>query len=72
MTQSFHQILVVGVGNVLHGDDGFGVELAGRLMKRNDIPEAVKIIETGIGGMIGAGKTQRLYAQLPQSYRLLL
>ena len=51
MTQSTCQILVVGVGNVLQGDDGFGVELANRLMERTDIPEAVKIIETGIGGM---------------------
>lgn len=51
MTRSNHQILVVGVGNVLQGDDGFGVELANRLMQRNDIPETVNIIETGIGGM---------------------
>ena len=43
-------ILVVGVGNVLQGDDGFGVELAWRLAKRK-LPEGVKVIETGIGGM---------------------
>ena len=42
--------LVAGVGNVLHGDDGFGVELAWRLMKHS-LPEGVKVIETGIGGM---------------------
>ena len=43
-------ILVVGVGNVLQGDDGFGVELAWRLAKRK-LPDGVKVIETGIGGM---------------------
>jgi hydrogenase maturation protease len=44
------RVLVAGVGNVLHGDDGFGVELAWRLMKRA-LPAGVKVIETGIGGM---------------------
>jgi hydrogenase maturation protease len=43
-------VLVAGVGNVLHGDDAFGVELAWRLAKRS-WPDGVKIIETGIGGM---------------------
>ena len=43
-------ILVAGVGNVLEGDDGFGVELAWRLAKR-ELPDGVKVIETGIGGM---------------------
>ena len=45
------RILVAGVGNVLHGDDGFGVEVAKQLIKRTDLPESVKVIETGIGGM---------------------
>lgn len=45
------RVLIAGVGNVLHGDDGFGIELANRLAARGDIPEGVKIIETGIGGM---------------------
>ena len=44
------RILVAGVGNMLHGDDGFGVELAWRLAKRS-LPDGVKVIETGIGGM---------------------
>jgi hydrogenase maturation protease len=44
------QVLVAGVGNVLHGDDGFGVELAWRLARR-DWPPGVTVIETGIGGM---------------------
>ena len=45
-----HRILIVGVGNVLHGDDGFGVEVAWRLAKR-ELPPSVKLMETGIGGM---------------------
>ncbi len=44
------RILIVGVGNVLHGDDGFGVELAWRLAKQSLAP-GVKVMETGIGGM---------------------
>ena len=43
-------ILLAGVGNVLQGDDGFGVELAWRLARRA-LPHGVKVIETGIGGM---------------------
>ncbi len=51
MTARNPKILVVGVGNVLHGDDGFGIEVAQRLMLRSDLPASVKVIETGIGGM---------------------
>lgn len=51
MTGHRGKILIAGVGNVLHGDDGFGVELARRLMSRTDLPAPVKVIETGIGGM---------------------
>ncbi len=45
------KILIAGVGNVLHGDDGFGVAVANRLMNRRDMPASAKVIETGIGGM---------------------
>jgi len=58
------RILVAGVGNVLHGDDGFGVELAWRLAKR-ELPEGVKVIETGIGGM-------SLVQELMQGYDAVL
>lgn len=44
------RILVVGVGNVLHGDDGFGVEVARRLVDRV-LPAGVTVAETGIGGI---------------------
>ena len=47
------RILVAGVGNLLRGDDGFGVEVARRLLAQPpNVPGAeVTIIETGIGGM---------------------
>ncbi len=51
MKDANHKVLIAGVGNVLHGDDGFGVELAQQLMKSAILPSSVKVIETGIGGM---------------------
>lgn len=44
------RVLVVGVGNVLHGDDGFGVEVVERLSERR-LPPSVSVAETGIGGI---------------------
>ncbi len=44
------RVLVVGVGNVLHRDDGFGVEVARQLSQR-DLPAGVAVAETGIGGI---------------------
>ena len=51
MDKAGRGLLIVGVGNVLQGDDGFGVELANRLMARTDFPKGIKLMETGIGGM---------------------
>jgi hydrogenase maturation protease len=42
------RVLVACVGNVLRGDDGFGVAVAARL---TDMPTGVEVVETGIGGM---------------------
>ena len=44
------RVLVAGVGNVLHGDDGFGVEVVKRLGERR-LPPGVTVAETGIGGI---------------------
>lgn len=44
------RILLAGVGNVLRADDGFGVAVAHRLEKM-DLPEGVRVVETGIGGI---------------------
>jgi hydrogenase maturation protease len=44
------KILVAGVGNVLHGDDGFGIEVA-RVLTTMELPDGVVVTETGIGGI---------------------
>ena len=44
------RILVAGVGNVLRGDDGFGVAVAQRLLER-EVPTGVQVLDIGIGGI---------------------
>lgn len=44
------RVLVAGVGNVLRGDDGFGVAVARRLLDVT-LPDHVRVVETGIGGI---------------------
>jgi hydrogenase maturation protease len=44
------RVLVAGIGNVFLGDDGFGVELAGRLA-RDTLPPGVEVVDYGIRGM---------------------
>jgi hydrogenase maturation protease len=44
------RILVAGLGNIFLGDDGFGVEVARELMKR-DLPAGVQVTDFGIRGM---------------------
>ena len=44
------RILVAGIGNIFLGDDGFGVEVAGRLA-RNELPPGVVVEDFGIRGM---------------------
>lgn len=43
-------ILVAGFGNVLRGDDGFGVAVA-QALHAEPIPDGVRVIEVGIGGI---------------------
>jgi hydrogenase maturation protease len=43
------RILVAGIGNIFHGDDAFGVEVAARLAKRT-LPEEVRVVDFGIRG----------------------
>lgn len=45
------KILVAGMGNVLRGDDGFGIRVIEELTKNHKLPEAVDIYEAGIGGI---------------------
>jgi len=42
-------ILVAGIGNIFHGDDGFGVEVAQQLAK-SDFPPSVRVADFGIRG----------------------
>jgi hydrogenase maturation protease len=44
------RILVAGVGNVLRGDDGFGVIAAQRLLDES-LPPEVQVMDVGIGGI---------------------
>lgn len=41
--------LIIGVGNIIMGDEGFGVHVARELMKV-ELPEYVRIEEGGVGG----------------------
>lgn len=43
-------MLVAGVGNLLRGDDGFGVVVANRLMEET-LPAGVGVMDVGIGGI---------------------
>ncbi|HEY2192866.1 MAG TPA: hydrogenase maturation protease [Actinomycetospora sp.] len=46
------RILVAGVGNVLCSDDGFGSEVAARLLARpGDVPADVEVVDVGIRGV---------------------
>lgn len=44
------RILVAGIGNIFLGDDGFGVEVARRLMGRA-LPAGVEVVDFGIRGL---------------------
>jgi hydrogenase maturation protease len=43
------RILVAGIGNIFHGDDAFGVEVAYRLARRK-LPREVRVVDFGIRG----------------------
>ena len=44
------QVIVACFGNVLRGDDGFGIAVAHHLLERR-VPDDVRVIEVGIGGI---------------------
>lgn len=44
------RILVAGIGNIFHGDDAFGSEVARRLLSRT-LPDEVRIVDYGIRGL---------------------
>ena len=43
-------VLVAGIGNIFHGDDGFGVEVAQRLARLPQ-PTGVEVVDFGIRGL---------------------
>lgn len=45
------QILVAGVGNIFLGDDAFGSETARRLERGAPLPDGVRVVDYGIGGV---------------------
>jgi hydrogenase maturation protease len=57
---ALRSILVAGIGNVFLADDGFGVEVARRLAKR-ELPTGVKVADFGIRGMDLAYELQEDY-----------
>ena len=44
-------MLVAGFGNVLRGDDGFGVEVVRRLQRDGAAPQGTVFLEIGTGGV---------------------
>jgi len=44
------RILVAGIGNIFLGDDGFGVEVARRLLRRS-LPAQARVIDFGVRGL---------------------
>ncbi|HUD38714.1 MAG TPA: hydrogenase maturation protease [Streptosporangiaceae bacterium] len=50
MTDGTGRVLIAGVGNIFLGDDGFGVQVAERLAKR-DLPAGVLVGDYGTSGM---------------------
>ena len=45
------KILVLGVGNILRRDDGFGVRVLEYIKERYDVPSGVELFDGGTGGI---------------------
>lgn len=43
--------LIAAFGNVLRGDDGFGIAVLNRLQTRGGLPEGIELLEVGTGGL---------------------
>ena len=59
------RVLVAGVGNVFLSDDGFGSEVARRLLATGGLPGEVDVVDVGIRGM-------HLAYQVLDGYRVLV
>lgn len=49
MTDSDNKVLILGIGNILMGDEGIGSHVAQYLLK-NDLPPGIECIDGGTGG----------------------
>jgi hydrogenase maturation protease len=49
VTNSDHKTLVLGLGNVLMGDEGIGVEVV-RALEQRGVPDGVECLDGGTGG----------------------
>ena len=58
------RMLVAGFGNVLRGDDGFGVEVVRRLQHERDTPDGTICLEVGTGGVALAQELMTPYDRL--------
>lgn len=65
MCSATQKIVVLGVGNTIHSDDGFGVHLMRKLEKDPRLPKGVEVIDGGTQGL-------ELLAFLYDCSRLLL
>jgi hydrogenase maturation protease len=45
-----NEILILGVGNLLLGDEGVGVRVVEALMQNNEVPPGVDLLDGGTGG----------------------
>ena len=46
-----NKILVMGIGNILMGDEGIGIHAINEFKKLNNIPDVVTILDGGTGGL---------------------
>ncbi len=49
--QAMFEVLVLGVGNVMMGDEGLGVQVARNLLQNYVFPPEVEVIDGGTGGL---------------------
>jgi hydrogenase maturation protease len=59
------RILVAGMGNLLRGDGGFGIEVIRRLRERGDLPACVRAVDVGVAEIA-------LVHELLDGYELLI
>jgi hydrogenase maturation protease len=51
MPESFSNIVVLGIGNLLRCDEGLGVQVIQRLIADGNLPDHVRLIDGGVMGL---------------------